>query len=63
MTHIEEVIKALRCSSAPAGECKGECKYRTSREIEIEGIVRVIEGCDCDRIAMDAAELLEEKKW
>lgn len=71
MNRAEEIVKALRCSaSVPRAErsCEG-CKYRVLDEydgkfpcppdIEIDG-KKYYEGCDCDQIVMDAADMIEE---
>ena len=68
---INELIKALRCSaSTPYGtvDCKG-CAYRYLEEVndkiacppdvEVNG-VKYWESCDCERMAMDAADILEK---
>lgn len=67
---VDEIIKALRCSASPITErpnCEG-CRYRVLDEVdprfncapdvEIDGIM-YWEGCDCDKICMDAADALE----
>lgn len=59
----ENIIKALRCSATPGEhDCDG-CPYlvieKLSREeAEIFGTSE-LESCDCDKIALDATELLE----
>ena len=55
----QEIIRALRCSANPTAvpdEVCAACPYCISEEWE--GIH--IAACDCDRIAMDAAERLEK---
>ena len=65
----KELVKALRCSaSVKPDKCDG-CPYRLLEEydvefpvpydVEIEG-KKYYESCDVDRIAMDAADMLEE---
>lgn len=69
---LKEIIKALRCSATPGTEhhdCE-KCRYRYLEpvddkipcrpDVEIAG-VKYWESCDCDRICMDAAELLEKQ--
>lgn len=59
----EDIIKALRCSTTPGKhDCDG-CPYLvieklSGEEAEIFGTSE-LESCDCDKIALDAAELLE----
>ncbi len=59
----EKIIKALRCSATPGEhDCDG-CPYLvieklSGEEAEIFGTSE-LESCDCDKIALDAAELLE----
>lgn len=70
--NARELIQALRCASDTSGnphECKG-CKYRVLEEIrpeipipadvELDGKM-YWEGCDCDKIAQDAADWIEQK--
>lgn len=65
--NIEEVVRALRCSSTAGGQnfpCK-DCRYLIKEPIPQE-IIKWAKGeeywatCDCDRIALDAADLLEK---
>lgn len=72
MTDTKTLIKALRCSGTPynsrAMKCE-DCPYRLLEEvdekipvrhdIEIDG-KKYWESCDCDRIVMDAAYMLEK---
>lgn len=54
----EEIAAALRCSSqvpGPQMDCR-TCPYHM--EETVDGVDYA--GCDCDRIAMDAADRLEE---
>ena len=71
MTDINTLIKALRCSASPYTDNKNctECQYRLQEEVkddlpvpydaEIDGKKYWI-SCDCDRIVLDAAEMLEK---
>ena len=66
----EELVKALRCSSLPWGgkdeteTCK-DCPYLTKEEPTAEFMSAanktdgMIWGCDIDRIALDAADMIE----
>lgn len=69
--NARELIQALRCTSDTSGnphECKN-CKYRFLEEVipeipahadvEIDGKL-YWESCDCDKIAQDAADWIEE---
>ena len=70
MKTIEEIIKALRCTSMPRHkyDCKN-CPYRELNEVNddipikedviIDG-KKYWEGCDAEKIAIDAADLLEK---
>ncbi len=75
---VKEIITALRCmSSAGEKDCSG-CKYRVLEPIP-EGLFSpsvtadaatppsseggVWESCDCDRAALDAADMLERMVW
>lgn len=54
----EEIVRSLRCSSRVPGpqlDCR-TCSYHM--EETVDGVDYA--GCDCDRIAMDAADRLEE---
>ena len=53
-----ELVAALRCSSsAPSGQLDcGHCAFHAEETIEDKDYV----GCDCDRIALDAADKSEE---
>lgn len=53
-----ELVAALRCSSsAPSGQLDcGHCAFHAEETIEDKDYV----GCDCDRIALDAADKIEE---
>lgn len=53
-----DLVAALRCSSsAPLGQlgCR-RCAFHAEETIEDKDYV----GCDCDRIALDAADKIEE---
>ena len=51
----EDIVRALRCSASTGDkDCTG-CPYRIREEFE--GFTW--ESCDCDRMAVDAAEMLE----
>lgn len=65
----KELIKALRCSATPGANHNCEvCKYGLFEEydeklpvpfdIEING-VKYYKSCDCDRMVLDAADLIE----
>ena len=62
---MKELIRALRCSSTPKSGCIGkECRYFKIEVVPPE-LVDLIgetiwESCDCDKIAQDAADKLEE---
>lgn len=70
MNKVDDIIRALRCSSSVGmpHTCEG-CAYRVLEEVkedlsimhdaEIDG-VKYWESCDCDRIAKDAANALEK---
>lgn len=73
---VEEIIKALRCSASvlkKGHSCEG-CpykfeeavggRYRSLADFERDGVLYCI-GCDCDKIALDAADMLERayKAW
>ena len=73
MLTTEEIVKALRCSASPwdgkdeEKACK-DCPYLT-KEVPPEELKfaanktdGMVWGCDCDRIALDAASRLEELK-
>lgn len=54
----EEIVRSLRCSSqvpGPQMDCR-ICPYHM--EETVDGVDYA--GCDCDRIAVDAADRLEE---
>ena len=67
---VEIVVKALKCSATvrPKERNCEDCPYRTLEEVddkfpvppdvEIDG-VKYWEGCDCEKICLDAADLLE----
>lgn len=61
----EEIIKAPRCSGSPGGSesCDG-CPYKFREELpkELWGEHggKYVEGCDTDKIVLDAADLLEK---
>lgn len=61
----EEIIKALRCSGSPGGpeSCDG-CPYlfreQLPKELWGEHGGRYVDGCDTDRIVLEAADLLEK---
>lgn len=51
----EDIVRALRCSASTGDkDCTG-CPYRIRGEFD--GFTW--ESCDCDRMAVDAAEMLE----
>ena len=59
------IVRALRCSSAPEGECIGEaCPFYVLEDVPedmAQEIGRVKwPSCDVDRIGMMAAEMIEE---
>lgn len=73
MEDIKTIITALRCSSTISPACSRDCKYyRTESAEDIEpflksqGLTRdmlpddFFSECDCDQIALDAADALEE---
>lgn len=74
MLNGREIAAALRCSSAEHVSCKGhECPYhsRPSEEEKEEFAKKngtdiselpedFFDSCDVDRIALDAAELIEQ---
>lgn len=61
----EEIIKALRCSGSPGGpeSCDG-CPYKfreqLPKELWGEHGGKYVDGCDTDKIVLDAADLLEK---
>ena len=64
---LEEVIKALRCSATPGGSenCAG-CPYLVIERVSDEDVAKCgfspgaeFESCNTDRIALDAAGMLE----
>lgn len=61
----EEIIKALRCSGSPGDpeSCDG-CPYlfreQLPKELWGEHGGKYVEGCDTDKIVLDAADLLEK---
>lgn len=68
------IVKALRCSATQASDCKRDCPYLradqpTPEELtELENLVGLehlskdfFETCDCDKIALDAASLIEQQ--
>lgn len=70
MKTLNEIIKALRCSGTPRPkyDCDN-CPYRRLEKVQdgipIEEDVIIDgeknwEGCDCEKIAIDAADLLEK---
>ena len=69
MIDRKEIIKALRCSNNPGGECREDCRYRylepVNEDIPLKPDV-IIEGqmywesCNYEQIALDAADALEE---
>ena len=70
MKTINEIIKALRCTGTPRPkyDCNN-CPYRELNEVSddipikedviIDG-EKYWEGCDCEKIVIDAANLLEK---
>ncbi len=70
MKTINEIIKALRCTGTPRPKYDCEnCPYRELNEVSddipikedviIDG-KKYWEGCDCEKIVIDAANLLEK---
>lgn len=70
---INEIIKALRCTSTPRHKYDCEnCPYRELNEVNddipikedviIDG-KKYWEGCDVEKIAIDAADMLEKIQW
>lgn len=70
---IEVIIKALRCSATPYQVCDEECPYRllediTDNDFPIKSVPDVVDedgrrywiSCNCDAIANDAADALED---
>ena len=68
---INELIKSLRCSASTYNnkiDCKG-CAYRYLEEVndkipcpqdvEVNGVKYWV-SCDCDRMVLDAANILEK---
>ena len=64
----KELVKALRCSATPGGaeSCAG-CSYRVVDRVSDEDAAKYgfvpgaeFESCDTDRMALDAADLLEK---
>lgn len=55
-----EIAKALRCSASADGpkNCE-ECPYIMREMLKINGAVEAYEACDVDKIALDAAAVLE----
>ena len=58
------LIAALRCSSTPGSECKGApCPYYVEEpfpeELCLPGVPNYFPSCDCDRMALDAADMLK----
>lgn len=65
---VKELVKALRCSATPGGaeSCAG-CSYRVVDRVSDEDAAKYgfvpgaeFESCDTDRMALDAADLLEK---
>ena len=54
----EDIVRALRCSASTEGKNCSGCPYLIREKYE--GMVW--RNCDCDRIALDAAEMLETDK-
>lgn len=62
------LIAALRCSAAVGGDkdcasCAYGCRVEDQLPPEIQALLRVLADeptCDCDRMALDAAQRLEE---
>lgn len=59
----EDIVRALRCTSTPGSECMGNaCAYWNVEDLD--EYIRNIDGkydcsgCDCDRIVMDAADMI-----
>lgn len=68
MPDLKTIIDALRCSTKAPPDCKADCPYRTREAVEekfrmladyVEDGVPYCIGCDCDKIALDAAAELE----
>lgn len=68
------IVKALRCSATPAPDCKRECPYLRADPPEPEELTELeklvglenlsedyFRTCDCDKIALDAASLIEQQ--
>lgn len=62
------LIDALRCSASVGCKCKADCPYRVREETtpdipvpadETENGIGYWVSCDCDQIALDAAEAIE----
>lgn len=51
----EDIVRALRCSASTGDKDCAGCPYRIRGEFE--GFTW--ESCDCDRMAVDAADMLE----
>lgn len=51
----EEIARGLRCSASTGDKDCGKCPWGIREEFE----GRVWESCDCDRMAVEAADLLE----
>lgn len=62
------LIEALRCSNYANSDCKEDCPYRLLEEIKpdfpvpadvtVNGVGYWV-SCDCDRMVLDAADMLE----
>lgn len=63
---MKTISEALRCSSTPGSACDDECMYRV--EEDISDVAEMLGyapdspwiNCDCDRMAQDAADLIEK---
>lgn len=72
VTDLKTIAYALRCSAGYKLGCeKGECPYFIEDDDEARRFMEehfpdqetpddFFEGCDCEQIALDAAEILEE---
>ena len=60
MTKPENVAFALRCTASPGGECVGStCPYYKMEHVNFDDYEGEWQSCDIDRIAFDAADLIE----
>ena len=54
----EEIARGLRCSASTGDKDRGKCPWGIREEFE----GGVWESCDCDRMAVEAADLLENDR-